>query len=184
MKKEVNKTKKDKKVVAKKITTKKVESVKKNSEFSVMVKVALIVLAIFGFFFLLTFILVGDYGSKKEDETETAIQYEEIVAGASFKMNAEQYLVVYYDTTSDEANEILNSIYTYKYSTEPLTVYTVDLSNAINKYAVSEKSNKSPKSAKDLAINGPTIIRFKKGSVREYIEGKDKVIDYLNKKDK
>lgn len=184
MKKEVNKTKNEKKVTAKKVTTKKVEKVKNNSEWNGMLKITLIVLVIFGFFFLLTWILIGDYGTEKEDETETAIQYEEIVAGASFKMNAKQYLVVYYDETSDEASEILNAIYTYKYSTEPLTVYTVDLSDAINKYVVSEKSNKSPKSAKDLAINGTTIIRFKDGSVKEYIEGNDKVINYLNKKDK
>ena len=96
-------------------------------------------------------------------------------------MNAPKYLVVYYDTTEDNASEILNAIYSYQYSNEePLTLYTVDLSNSLNKYAVNEKSNKNPTKASELAINGPTIIRFRDGNVREYIEGFDKVVDYLN----
>ena len=44
---------------------------------------------------------------------------------------------------------------------------------------INEKSNKNPTKASELAINGPTIIRFRDGNVREYIEGFDKVVDYL-----
>ena len=49
------------------------------------------------------------------------------------------------------------------------------------KNSVSEKSKKDPKDATELAISGPTIIRFRDGMVREYIEGQDKVVDYLSK---
>ena len=178
-KKEIKSTKKVDKKNTKK-DSKKIESVN-NKEWKTIVKVAIWVIAIFGFFYLLTFILVGDYGTgKKDDNTEATIQYDEILAGASFSMNAPKYLVVYYDTTEENASEILNAIYTYQYSNEEsLTLYTVHLSNSLNKYAVNEKSNKNPTKASELAINGPTIIRFRDGNVREYIEGFDKVVDYL-----
>ena len=97
-------------------------------------------------------------------------------------MNASRYLVVYYDKSSDDADEVMSAIYTYEASPEPLTVYTVDLSNALNKGVVTEdNSNKKPSKASELAIKGVTLIRFRDGEVREYIEGKDSVIDYLKK---
>ena len=96
-------------------------------------------------------------------------------------MNASKYLVVYYDFDSEDATEILTAIYKYEAKDDALKVYTVDLSNALNKKSVSETSNKNPKDATELAINGTTIIRFRDGMVREYIEGTDKVVDYLSK---
>ena len=96
-------------------------------------------------------------------------------------MNASKYLVVYYDFDAEDASEILSAIYTYEAKSDALKVYTVDLGNALNKNSVSEKSKKDPKDATELAISGPTIIRFRDGMIREYIEGQDKVVDYLSK---
>lgn len=180
--------KKETKKVSKKVDTKneskKVDKIKasSNSEWSKIIKTAIWVLVIFVFFYGLTYVIVGDFSfGSEEEETEVAIQYDEIIAGASFNMNTEKYLVVYYDSTSDEANEIENAIYTYEYSnSDPLRVYTVDLANALNTYAIADESNKTPTNAGELAINGPTLIRFRDGNVREYIEGLDNVVDYLS----
>ena len=162
---------------------KKIDKVKSNSEFKNNIKIIFFVALVFGFFYLLTYVLVGDLSFfDKEEDVETTIQYEEILAGSSFSMNASRYLVVYYDKSSDDADEIMSAIYTYEASYEPLTVYTVDLSNALNNgVVVEENSNKNPSKVSELAINGTTLIRFRDGEVREYIEGKDSVIDYLSK---
>ena len=170
-----------KKEVIKKEESKKIEDVNNSPSVKGIIRTFIIVALVFGFFYLLTYILVGDFGTKEDTKEETTIQYDEILAGSSFSMNTSKYLVVYYDFDADDASEILSAIYTYEAKSDALKVYTVDLGNALNKNSVSEKSKKDPKDATELAINGPTIIRFRDGMVREYIEGTDKVVDYLSK---
>lgn len=170
-----------KKELKKKEENKKIENVNNSPSVKGIIRTFIIVALVFGFFYLLTYILVGDFGKDDDTKEETKIQYDEILAGSSFSMNTSKYLVVYYDFDADDASEILSAIYTYEAKSDALKVYTVDLGNALNKNSVSEKSKKDPKDATELAINGPTIIRFRDGMVREYIEGKDKVVNYLSK---
>ena len=172
-KKEVIKTKEENKNVVKSTS---------NREIKKIIRTFIIVALVFGFFYLLTYILVGDFGSKEEEDVATEIQYDEILAGSSFTMNASKYIVVYYDFDGDDASEVLSAIYTYESKEDALRVYTVDLGNALNKNVLAEdKSNKDPKDATELKIKGTTIIRFRDGMVREYIEGTDKAVDYLSK---
>ena len=170
-----------KKELKKKEESKKIENVNNSPSVKGIIRTFIIVALVFGFFYLLTYVLVGDFGKDDDTKEETKIQYDEILAGSSFSMNTSKYLVVYYDFDADDASEILSAIYTYEAKSDALKVYTVDLGNALNKNSVSEKSKKNPKDATELAINGPTIIRFRDGMVREYIEGTDKVVDYLSK---
>ena len=170
-----------KKEVIKKEKSKKIEDVNNSPSVKGLIRTFIIVALVFGFFYLLTYILVGDFGTKKDTKEETTIQYDEILAGSSFSMNTSKYLVVYYDFDDEDASKVLNAIYTYESKEDALKVYTVDLGNALNKNSVSDTSNKNPKDATELAINGTTIIRFRDGMVREYIEGTDKVVDYLSK---
>ena len=170
-----------KKELKKKEESKKIENVNNSPSVKGIIRTLVIDALVFGFFYLLTYVLVGDFGKDDDTKEETKIQYDEILAGSSFSMNTSKYLVVYYDFDADDASEILSAIYTYEAKSDALKVYTVDLGNALNKNSVSEKSKKDPKDATELAINGPTIIRFRDGMVREYIEGKDKVVNYLSK---
>lgn len=170
-----------KKELKKKEESKKIENVNNSPSVKGIIRTFIIVALVFGFFYLLTYVLVGDFGKDDDTKEETKIQYDEILAGSSFSMNTSKYLVVYYYFDADDASEILSAIYTYEAKSDALKVYTVDLGNALNKNSVSEKSKKDPKDATELAINGPTIIRFRDGMVREYIEGKDKVVNYLSK---
>ena len=170
-----------KKEEIKKEESKKIEDVNNSPSVKGIIRTFIIVALVFGFFYLLTYILVGDFGTKEDTKEETTIQYDEILAGSSFSMNTSKYLVVYYDFDDEDTSKVLNAIYTYESKEDALKVYTVDLGNALNKNSVADTSNKNPKDATELAINGTTIIRFRDGMVREYIEGTDKVVDYLSK---
>ena len=170
-----------KKEVIKKEESKKIEDVNNSPSVKGIIRTFIIVALVFGFFYLLTYILVGDFGTKEDTKEETTIQYDEILAGSSFSMNTSKYLVVYCDFDDEDASKVLNAIYTYESKEDALKVYTVDLGNALNKNSVADTSNKNPKDSTELAINGTTIIRFRDGMVREYIEGTDKVVDYLSK---
>ena len=86
------------------VDNKKIDKIKGNSELKNSVKIVFFVALIFGFFYLLTYVLVGDLSifDKEDDKIETTIQYDEILAGSSFAMKPEKYLVVYYDFTDEE----------------------------------------------------------------------------------
>ena len=75
-------------------------------------------------------------------------------------------------TCSDAVNNYRN--------TNTKSLYFVDMGNGFNASYIAEgESNKNPKSASELAINGPTVIHVSNGKVLEYIEGLDEVVEYL-----
>ena len=127
----------------KKDVIKKIENVETSveKEWLKVLRIVFIVMFVFAFFYLLTIAIVGR--DEKEEVEEVTIQYEEILAGSSFTMRDNKYLVVYYDFTSEEAAEINSAIYAYtsSYADDKLRVYTVDMGNTFNKkYASEDKS--------------------------------------------
>lgn len=137
------------------------------------------VLLFLAIFYFITVAIVSDEEEVKDKE-ETEIQYEQILAGSSFSMKDDEYLVVYYDFSDEKLAELTSVVYNYGYSGFS-KLYKVDMSDGFNKkYIVEDDSNKAPKGVSDLAINGPTLIKFVDGECVDYVEGNDKIIDYLN----
>ena len=167
-KKSTNKKKNVKKNIDKKIG--KIGSSTKNELFKTL-KIIFIVFVFLAAFYLLTIMIIGQDEEKSNEET--AIQYEEILAGSSFSMNDKEYLVVYYDKTDTEVySSIYSSVTTYQNKEDSLRIYTVDMNDGFNKKYVSDgDGNNTPEEAIDLSINGPTLIKFVDGKVSEYIEG-------------
>lgn len=180
---------KDKKKISKSNKSKKVD--KKVNLFGLSgqnykknIGIILMVLVLFGIFYLMTVhITNGDSNSTTSDtsSTETEIQYDEILVGSSFDMNDKEYLVVYYDKSDSELlNSISSGITTYTSKEDSLNVYEADLSNSFNKKFVSDTSNTDPSTSSELSFDGPTLIKFSKGKVMEYIEGEDSILDYFD----
>lgn len=173
-KKETVKTKSVKKSVNKKIDSMETSTVQ---ELLKILRILFIVIVVLSAFYLLTVAIVGS--DDEEKDAETTIQYEEILAGSSFNMKNDEYLVVYYDFSDTELTDITSQIYSYAYTGE-YRLYTVDMSNGFNKpYATEEAANKQPEKAEDLLINGPTLIKFADGKVEDYIEGTEDIVEYL-----
>lgn len=166
--------------VKRKAVDKKIDNMASSTsnELLKLFRILFIVIVVLGAFYLLTVAIVG---SDKEEEAETAIQYEEILAGSSFNMRDSEYVVVYYDFTDTELSDLASQIYSYSYTGE-YRLYTVDMSKGFNKpYVTGEDSDKTPNSAEDLLIKGPTLIKFNEGKVEKYVEGLDEVLEYLGK---
>ena len=168
----------------KKIT--KVEQTEEVLQMSTTEKVfiALSVLCILGMFYLLTLYITNKHTDKPKEEdtttTEQSINYEKINIGKSFSVSSDDYLVLFYDTSMDNASEYSNLISTYKAKEEHLPIYYVDMNDSFaKKYATSEESNKNPTNAAELLINGSTLIKFSNNSVVEYIEGEESIKSYL-----
>ncbi len=144
--------------------------------------VVLVVLVFLGIFYLITVATTKEESSSETEEDVTSIYPEEILVGSSFNRAGSKYLVVYYDKSNSDLSDISNNIYDYRNKEEKLPLYEADMSNIFNKeYETEEETNKNPESAKDIMINGPTLIRFEDKKVAEYIEGKDNIVDYLSK---
>ena len=99
-----------------------------------------VVLVILGLFYGLTLLLINKKPTIKTDDTDAdvEIQYKEILAGRSFSMG-EDYLVVYYDSSSDD--DISSLISSYSGETK---LYQVDLSSPLNKSIYSEDGTSNP----------------------------------------
>ena len=141
----------------------------------VLLAVVLVVAAVY----FVAAILMGEikFGNQTE---KTSIQYEEILAGSTFKKKDKEYIVVYYDFNSDDAKELESTISTYKSGSEAKALYKVNLGLKQNKkYVTDSSSNKKPNKALDLKIKGITLIYIKDGKVNTYIEGLDNIEDYL-----
>lgn len=162
----------------KKNVDKKIDNIKMNTSneaykiltilFGVMVFLAL--------FYLITVFIVGR--DIKEEKVEANIQYEEILAGSSFTMRDDEYVVVYYDFNNEAMSGLYSALTDYS-TTGSKRLYTVDMSNGFNKKYVGMKANKKPKDASELIIADATLIEFKDGKVVKYVEGSQEVIDSL-----
>ena len=154
-----------------------------NRENSISFKKSLIVLiavvVFVGIVYFVTAIVQGEIKFKEEIEKHE-VQYENILAGSTFKKKDKEYIVVYYDFEGNDASDIKSSISSYTSKSSAKALYKVDLSLKQNKvYTTDKKSNKKPTKATELKINGTTLIEIKDGKVKSYVEGKDKVKDYL-----
>ena len=158
----------------------KFENSSMNDDYQKIIITTVIVLAVLVAFYFITVAILDDSSSKSDNSGKvTEIQYNEILVGTSFSMKESNYLVVYYDTTSDDNTEIATAISTYRSNNKDSKIYYVDMSNALNKKFVSDTGNSSATKADELKINGPTLIRFANDKIVEYVEGVEKIADYL-----
>ena len=162
--------------------TKKIESVGEfDTDYKKIILVVSVIIIVFCLFYFLTVYITGrDTTSSTTTSSASTISYTEIMAGRSFAMPEEEYLVLYYDRSDTDLLTTYTSLVSnYRSADSHYTIYTVDMSNAMNQSYASETSNWSPSKADELAINGPTLIHFQNGVVVEYYEGDTDISNYL-----
>ena len=149
------------------------------TEMSSVVKCIVIVLIIFGLFYLLANYItkksVADYITKTNDKS--TIQYDEILSGQSFNKKDDSYLVLFYNVKTNPVYTDLFSNYQAKDNHEP--IYYVDLSNRMNQNCIATESNKDATNSNELKISGPTLIKFTNNQITDYIEGEEDITSYL-----
>ncbi|MBR3211304.1 MAG: hypothetical protein IKF71_05165 [Bacilli bacterium] len=161
---------------------KKIETVgDSNIDFMHIFFVASSIILIFLVFYILTVYITGR--DKKETTTsseDTTISYTDTIAGRSFSMPENEYLVLYYDQSDTDLHTDMSTLVSdYRSDPEHYALYSVDMSRGINKTYAAEESNTNPESVSDLAISGPSLIHFKEGNVMEYLEGVEDITNYL-----
>ena len=172
--------------MAKKKNKVKINTTTSDLEVTKIVKILVGVLLVLGITYLIAALITGDIklGKKQEKETEEVeIQYEEILAGETFKQDASEYYVMYFNFTDNIAASYLTFKDTYSYKENSLDFYIVDLEKGFNQSFVrndEEDYNKYPNSIDDIKVSNPTILKIANHKVVERVEGKQDVLNYLS----
>ena len=146
------------------------------------IKILCILIVMFGIIYIGTAFVRGELKSKDSSKSgETTIQYEEILAGSTFKMSDSEYIVLYYDFESNDAGlyDMMYSSYSQKGSS--VKMYKVNLASGFNKsYVTTGEVKTNPSSSDDLKLKDPTLIRIKNKKVIKFISTKDAIKKYIN----
>ena len=140
----------------------------------IIIMIAAILLA--GMYFLTTAILSKD--TEEQKITENAIQYDEILAGESFNQGDGEYYVIYYDS-SNEYSTISSLISSYQLNNSDTKLYSVDLSNGMNKKYITDGDIVTD-NASSLRVKDTTLIKFNDSEVSEVITDVNEIKRVLN----
>ncbi len=147
-----------------------------------VIYIVLGVICVFCLFYLITvFVLNKDDNTTKTDK-DVEISLDTTIVGRSFSMPENKYYVLYYDAKDETVVEEYSSTitnYIYSTSEDHVKLYTVDMSDALNKKYVSEESKPMPEKVSDIAIKGTTLMVIEKGKVIEYTEDKTRIEELL-----
>ena len=139
----------------------------------IIVLVAIVLLV--GMYFLTTLILNKD--TLEDKVMENAIQYNEILAGESFNQDGEYY-VIYYDS-SDEYSTVSSLISSYQLNNSDVKLYSVDISNGMNKKYVTD-GDIVTSDASSLRVKNNTLLKFSDGKVSKIITDINEITNFLN----
>ena len=143
------------------------EQISSSANVKSTIKLIIAIAVILLIFYLLTVLILN---KKSTNITSNAsIQYSKILAGETFNMNENDYLVFFYDTTSDDSSSYAETVSNYKEKDKHLTIYTVDLNEGLNKKYINEDENPNATKASELRINNATLIHITNGKIVDYI---------------
>ena len=118
-------------------------------------------------FYLLTVLINNSkrgLNTKEPTKEETKIQYDEILASDTFKMNDDEYYVLFYDFDGPEA--VYYEFFTTFFKIM-LTIFKKYVSNETNIYA---------NNINELKVKDATLIKISYGSNVSYVEGSSLII--------
>jgi len=146
-----------------------------------VIRLILIVGFTFGAFYFATWLITRDTTKKEEDNSyNSGFSYTEIMAGRSFSIKDGEYYVIYYDSTDEDLESTYSSLVSkYRGKEGALSIYTVNMGEGLNKSLINENSNTHPNNASELAINGPTLIKYSNHEVVDYYEGEESIKSVL-----
>ncbi len=155
----------------------------KTEEFEEMKKfiivLLVVVILIIGIYFLSKFVV--KHNASLLTYQEGTIETDTIIVGTLLNRPEEEYYVLAYDSTSNQA--LAYTTYASYYTSEkeePIKVYYLDLNEGFNKaYYVTENSNPKATKITDLKIQDGTLIKIKNGKIVKYLEGATKIAEEL-----
>jgi len=134
-----------------------------------------VIVAVGGIYLLTRAFVTKDLFTKKGNDTkevtEGKVNYDVAMIGDMLNRPYKKYYVVIYDTTNDDySSDMYSLVYNYGLLKKDKHLYTVDLSNSLNKsYYDAKKVNTKATTLKDLKVGDITLLEVTDGKISKYI---------------
>lgn len=174
-----NETNKPNKVKMQKLQTEENQIVRR-----FLVVLIVVILCVVGiYFFTRAFVTKDLFEDKKEatkETAETSFNYDITILGAAFNRPHDEYYVISYKKSDEQANYLSTLIQTYLQKENHLKIYMADLDDYMNKsFYDKENINSKATTASELKVGDYTLIKFKNGAISKFIEGTEKIAEEL-----
>lgn len=110
-------------------------------------------------------------------ESNVTISYDKVNVGMIFNRPYDEYFVMVYDSSNNNAMIYSSLISKYSQKEDSLKIYYCDLSNKLNKEFVSSDgtTNSNAKSVSEFKFGQVTLIKVRNGKIVSYIENIDTI---------
>lgn len=110
-------------------------------------------------------------------ESNVTISYDKVNVGMIFNRPYDEYFVMVYDSSDNDAMIYSSLISKYSQKEDSLKIYYCDLSNKLNKEFVSSDgtTNSNAKSVSEFKFGQVTLIKVRNGKIVSYIENIDTI---------
>lgn len=154
----------------------------KNEENKVIIKfivTLVIVLALcIGIYFLTKYVVNKDTDTNTEtsETKDVSINYESAIIGTMLNKKDNEYYVILYNKSKDDAYKYTQLVTNYKALKDSLPIYIVDLSTPMNSpYYTSEATNPKAENLSELKFGDITVIKVKNGKITNAYETIDSI---------
>lgn len=110
-------------------------------------------------------------------ESNVTISYDKVNVGMILNRPYDEYFVMVYDSSDNDAMIYSSLISKYSQKEDSLKIYYCDLSNKLNKEFVSSDgtTNSNAKSVSEFKFGQVTLIKVRNGKIVSYIENIDTI---------
>lgn len=162
----------------------KKQKYKPNMDVKNIQKVTLITTSFFIVMYLVTALITGEIGFKKDKKNNetpaTSIQYKEILAGEVFNRSENEYYVIFYKFDNKDASTVQTILDDYASKEGSTKIYTVDLSKGFNKSIYTEgTTTPNVNTITNLKVGNHTLIKIANGKNVSHVEGRLNISDYF-----
>ncbi len=130
-----------------------------------------------GFYFISEFVQKDKNLTNNEEKEEASINYNIVTVGTMLNRPYDNYYVLVYDSSSDEAikySTLLSMYSQHETEDDYIKIYFCDLNDKLNNkyYDVNNDkvSNPKAKDIKDFDFGDLTLLQIKKGKITSYLE--------------
>ncbi len=146
-----------------------------STEYKKLITIIGIITVVFLLFYLITSLLTKDNLDNifKNDLEATEIQYDEIIIGTMFNKDGKYYVLL--QEKNDPYQEIFDSYITTIRGGKD-KIYTVDLTNALNKRYLSEENSYDENNFK---VKGTLLLEIENHKIKKHYDTKDDIYNEL-----
>lgn len=140
-----------------------------------LITLIIVIVGVVGIYLLTKYVVKKDSSTTDNSTTTEEKSYIDpntAIVGTMLNKSSDEYYVIIYDKTGDNATTYSSIVSTYKAKDKALKVYTVDLSNSLNKkyIATDNKTNHKATNLEDLKFGEVTLLKVKNNKITEAYE--------------